>query len=93
MTLCHRKPGGALVAGVSTGLAGSLGCSVWLIRMCWVLAALINLKLAILAYLIAALVLPAEAHPADHSGDTPQAVNRVRRLEQEFRDLESRLGR
>lgn len=92
MTLWRRKGGGALVAGVSTGLAASFGCGVWLIRMCWVLAALVNLKLAILAYLVLALVLPAEKHPADDRDVTPQAVTRVQQLEQEFRELEKRLG-
>ncbi len=92
MARWYRDPKGALVAGVSTGLAGSFGCSVWLIRMCWVLAGLIYLKLAILAYLILALVLPAEAGASDKPESVTQPVSRVQQLEEEFRELEKRLG-
>ena len=92
MSRWYREPNGALVAGVSTGLAGSFCCSVWLIRMCWVLAALLSLKLAILAYLILALVLPARAGTAERQADTSKPVSRVQQLEAEFRELEKRLG-
>ena len=88
----YREPKGALVAGVSTGLADSFGCTVWLVRMCWVLAALISLKVAILAYLILALVLPSGRHTADKREESLQPVSRVQQLEEEFRELEKRLG-
>ena len=88
----YREPKGALVAGVSTGLAASFGCPVWLVRMCWVLAALISLKVAILAYLILALVLPSERHEADKREESLQPFSRVQQLEEEFRELEKRLG-
>ena len=88
----YREPKGALVAGVSTGLASGFCCTVWLIRMCWVLAALLSLKLAILAYLILALVLPVRAGTADRQADISKPVSRVQQLEEEFRELEKRLG-
>ena len=92
MSRWYREPDGALVAGVSTGLAGSFCCTVWLIRMCWVLAALFSLKLAILAYLILALVLPVRAGTAERQAAISKSVSRVQQLEAEFREFEKRLS-
>lgn len=92
MSRWYREPRGALVAGVSTGLAATFGCTVWLVRMCWVLTALLSLKLAILCYLILALVLPTrKGEPESQTNDSRPAA-RVQELEDEFRELEKRLG-
>ena len=92
MSRWYRDPEGALVAGVSTGLAGSFGCKVWLIRMCWVLAALISLKWTILVYLVLAFVLPVGERVAEGREEATEPVSRVQQLEEEFRELEKRLG-
>ena len=88
----YRDPKGAIVAGVSTGLATTFGCTVWLVRMCWVLLALLSLKLAILVYLILALILPARCGAKKNQVENSGAVDRVQQLEDEFRELEKRLG-
>ena len=82
------------VVGVSTGLAALCGCSPWLIRMGWVLAGLISLKFTLLAYLVLALVMPARKSAADtRARQEPSAeVSKVEALEQEFRELEKRMG-
>lgn len=101
MARWSRNPRGALVAGVSTGLARLCGCNVWLIRMGWVLAALISLKLTLIAYLVLAFFLPArsgdnqEPQAATVAGNLhePQPLSRVQQLEEEFRELEKRRAR
>lgn len=90
MVRWQRNPKGALIAGVSTGLAGVCGCSVWLIRMCWVLAVLISLKFTLLAYLLLALLLPSAAESRQE--EDAQPLSRVQQLEEEFRELEKRMG-
>ncbi len=92
MTLWQREPKGALVAGVSTTLAAKFCCTVWLVRMCWVLAALIYLKLTLLAYLVLALALPAASGPGEKGQGSKRPESRVQQLEEEFRELEKRLG-
>ena len=92
MSRWYREPRGALVAGVSTGLAASFGCTVWLVRMCWVLAVLISLKVAILCYLVLALVLPTRKGEPESQTDDARPASRVQKLEDEFRELEKRLG-
>jgi len=92
MSRWYREPRGALVAGVSTGLAATFGCTVWLVRMCWVLAALLSLKLAILGYLVLALVLPTRKSEPESQTDDARPAARVQELEDEFRELEKRLG-
>ena len=47
----------ALIAGVCAGIARQFEWSVWAVRLAWVLVALVTLKIALLAYLIAALIL------------------------------------
>jgi len=92
MSRWYRDPKGALVAGVSTGLAATFGCTVWLVRMCWVLAALLSLKLAILCYLVLALVLPKQTSEQESQPGETEPVSRVQQLEDEFRELEKRVG-
>ncbi len=101
----YRSRKSALVAGVCAGMARRFQWNVWLVRMAWVLLALITLKIALLAYLILALVLPTTDR-SPHSGAdeagvidgearriTPANASslRVQRLEEEFRELERRL--
>jgi len=89
----------ALIAVVCAGIAKQFEWSVWAVRLVWVLVALVTLKIALLAYLVAALVLPvkgADQQPAgsDHPAIRPWAESsseRIQRLEREFQQLEDSL--
>ena len=98
MARFYREPDGALVAGVSTGIAAGCDCSPWLVRMGWVLAGLVFTKITLLTYLLLALLVPARqggdasAKPDTHRASPDGPVSRVQQLEDEFRELEKRLG-
>lgn len=55
----HRKEEGKLILGVCTGLAEYFNADVTLIRLITVIASLCS-GLGVMAYLIAALIMPAE---------------------------------
>ena len=94
-----RARDGALIAGVCAGIARQFDWSVWAVRLVWVLVALVTLKIALLAYLIAALVLPVKGDDqrpvtSDSPAIRPWAESssqRIQRLEREFQQLEESL--
>jgi phage shock protein PspC (stress-responsive transcriptional regulator) len=85
----YRNPKGALIAGDNTGLAGLLNCSPWLLRLGWILALIISLKLSIAAYLVMALLMPRQ--PAQSRGS--RKFTRLQVLEEEYRAIKQRLNR
>ena len=89
----------ALIAGVCAGIARQFEWSVWAVRLAWVLVALVTLKIALIAYLIAALILPIKGDEIRRADTERPAIRpwaetssqRIQRLEREFQQLEENL--
>ena len=96
----RRSRQDALIAGVCAGIAKEQQWNPWLLRAGWLIVLWISVKLAVVAYLIAALVMPfAEDREEPKQRSSPNAKpkaespsERVARLEKEFQELEERIG-
>lgn len=67
----YRDPEQGLILGVCAGLAGSLGCPTWLVRLAMLGLAWCYLVPTVVAYLVAALLLP--ERPLRYSGTGDEA--------------------
>ena len=78
----YRVPAGSMIAGVCTGVAAFFRIDVTIVRIAFVVAALITKGAAVVAYLIAMFVIPEASTPEQASGSEPlnakDVVDRVR---------------
>jgi len=92
-----RRPDGALLAGVCSGIAEYLGWNVWALRALFLVFLLVKTLWAVVAYAALAalfyLVGSAGRRKPDNDLESPELAGRSRRiaeLERRFRDLEER---
>lgn len=79
----YRIPAGAMIAGVCTGIAAYLRTDVTIVRIAFVLAALVSKGAGILVYVVMMFVVPEASSPEQAAGATPlnakEVIDRARR--------------
>jgi phage shock protein PspC (stress-responsive transcriptional regulator) len=79
----YRIPAGAMIAGVCTGLASHLQVDVTIVRIAFVLAALLTKGAGIIVYVVLMFVIPEASSPEEAAGGAPlnakDVIDRARR--------------
>jgi len=68
----YRSRGNRMIAGVAGGMAEYFGVDPTLIRLAWVVLAIINIPAAVIAYIVAAIVIPEK--PVSQPGISKEEV-------------------
>lgn len=77
----HRDSKRAIIFGVAAGLAESFGLNPWLVRALFVVLLVVNAPIAIVLYLLLALLLP----DRQYAGEAPRMA-----LQQNVQEMKSR---
>jgi phage shock protein PspC (stress-responsive transcriptional regulator) len=79
----YRIPAGAMIAGVCTGIAAYLQVDITIVRIAFVIAALLTKGLGIIAYIVMMFVIPEASSPEEAAGGAPlnakDVIDRARR--------------
>ena len=83
----YRVPGGAMIAGVCTGLAAYFRVDVALVRAAFVVAGFLTKGVAIIAYVVMMFVIPEASTPEEAAGGAPlnakDVIDRAKRRSSE----------
>ena len=79
----YRVPGGAMIAGVCTGLAAYFQVDVAIVRAAFVVAGFLTKGVAIIAYVVMMFVIPEASTPEEAAGAAPlnakEVIDRAKR--------------
>ena len=83
----YRVPGGAMIAGVCTGLAAYFQVDVTIVRAAFVVAGFLTKGVALIAYVVMMFVIPEASTPEEAAGGAPlnakEVIDRANRRSRE----------
>lgn len=71
----HRSRDDRMLAGVAAGVAETLDADPSIVRILWALLAILTGGVALVVYIVMAIVVPEEPHDLETPGGAPEAAN------------------